>query len=94
MESSQAEPLNKEGFAAFAERAGEDAPVVMLNLLAFRSDGGRERYEEYGEAVAPSLEKVGGRIVFMELRPRRSWARIPGTLWSSSNTPLARPSST
>ncbi len=64
MEPSRAEPLNKEGFAAFAERAGESAPVVMLNLLAFKPDGGRERYEEYGEAVAPSLEKVGGRIVF------------------------------
>ena len=37
----------------------------MLNLLAFKPEGGRERYEEYGEAVAPSLEKVGGRIVFM-----------------------------
>lgn len=65
MESSQAEPLNKQGFAAFAERGGDGAPVVMLNLLAFKPDGGRERYEEYGEAVAPSLEKVGGRIVFM-----------------------------
>ena len=65
MESSRAEPLNQEGFAAFAARAGEDAPVVMLNLLAFKPDGGRERYEEYGEAVAPSLAKVGGRIVFM-----------------------------
>jgi uncharacterized protein (DUF1330 family) len=65
VESSRAEPLSKEGFAAFAGRAGEDAPVVMLNLLAFEPDGGRERYEEYGEAVAPSLEKVGGRIVFM-----------------------------
>lgn len=64
MESSRAEPLNREGFAAFAVRAGEDAPLVMLNLLAFKPDGGRERYEEYGEAVAPSLEKVGGRIVF------------------------------
>jgi uncharacterized protein (DUF1330 family) len=65
VESSQAEPLNKDGFTAFAERAGEDGPVVMLNLLAFKPDGGRERYEEYGKAVAPSLEKVGGRIVFM-----------------------------
>lgn len=63
--SSKAEPLNQEGFAAFAERAGEDAPVVMLNLLAFKPDGGRERYEEYGDAVAPLLEKAGGRIVFM-----------------------------
>jgi uncharacterized protein (DUF1330 family) len=65
VESSQAEPLNKQGFAAFAERAGEGAPMVMLNLLVFKPDGGREQYEEYGEAVAPSLEKVGGRIVFM-----------------------------
>jgi uncharacterized protein (DUF1330 family) len=65
--SSQAEPLNREGFAAFSARAGEQAPVVMLNLLAFEPDGGRERYEEYGAAVAPLLEKVGGRIVFLGL---------------------------
>jgi uncharacterized protein (DUF1330 family) len=56
---------NQEGFAAFAQRAGEDVPVVMLNLLAFEPEGGRERYEEYGEAVAPLLESVGGRIVFL-----------------------------
>jgi uncharacterized protein (DUF1330 family) len=63
-ELPEAEPLNKEGFSAFAARAGDGAPVVMLNLLAFKPDGGRERYEEYGAAVAPALEKVGGRIVF------------------------------
>jgi uncharacterized protein (DUF1330 family) len=56
---------SQEGFAAFAQRAGDASPVVMLNLLAFRPDGGREHYEEYGEAVAPLLEKVGGRIVFI-----------------------------
>lgn len=38
--------------------------MVMLNLLSFKPDGGRERYEEYGEAVAPLLEKAGGRVVF------------------------------
>ncbi len=63
--SPRPEPLNREGFAAFAERAEEDTPVVMLNLLAFRPGGGRECYEEYGEAVAPLLEKVGGRTVFI-----------------------------
>jgi uncharacterized protein (DUF1330 family) len=57
--------LNQEGFAAFAQRAGDDAPVVMLNLLAFQPDGGQKRYEEYGAAVAPLLEKAGGRIVFV-----------------------------
>lgn len=63
-DSSQPERLNQEGLATFSERADEDAPVVMLNLLAFKPDGGRERYGEYGEAVAPLLEKAGGRVVF------------------------------
>jgi uncharacterized protein (DUF1330 family) len=62
---AEAEPLNQEGFAAFAERATEGTPLVMLNLLAFRPEGGRERYEEYGDAVAPLLEKAGGRIAFL-----------------------------
>lgn len=62
---TEAEQLNQEGFAAFAELAGDGGPVVMLNLLAFRPKTGRERYEEYGSAVAPLLEKAGGRIVFL-----------------------------
>lgn len=40
-------------------------PVVMLNLLRFLPDGGRERYEEYGTAVAPLLEKVGAKVSFL-----------------------------
>jgi uncharacterized protein (DUF1330 family) len=62
--STQPEQPNQEGFAAFAARADDGMPVVMLNLLAFRSEGGRERYEEYGAAVAPLLEKAGGKIVW------------------------------
>lgn len=60
----QPERLSEEGFAAFAARAGDDGPVTMLNLLSFRPDGGEERYMEYGAAVAPLLERAGGRIVF------------------------------
>jgi len=62
--AAQPERLNQEGFTTFAERAGDGTPVVMLNLLAFEPDGGKERYMEYGAAVAPLLEKAGGRIVF------------------------------
>lgn len=58
------ERIDEEGFAAFAERADDGAPVVMLNLLALKPEGGKERYMEYGAAVAPLLEKAGGRIVF------------------------------
>lgn len=59
------ETLNQEGFAAFSARSQDSEPVVMLNLLAFRPQGGEERYAEYGAVVAPLLEKVGGRIVFV-----------------------------
>lgn len=62
--SAGPEPISREGFAAFAARGEEQAPVVMLNLLRFRPDGGRERYAEYGAAVAPMVERLGGRIVF------------------------------
>ncbi len=62
--SAQPEPVNEEGFAAFSARSGDGKPVVMLNLLAFEPEGGKERYMEYGAAVAPLLEKAGGRIVF------------------------------
>jgi uncharacterized protein (DUF1330 family) len=58
------ERLSREGFSAFAARAGDGLPVVMLNLLRFQPDGGRERYAEYGVAVAPLLERVGARVVF------------------------------
>jgi len=65
-ETTLPERPNEEGFAAFAQRAQQtdDGPVTMLNLLALQPDGGRERYEQYGAAVAPLLERVGGRIVY------------------------------
>ena len=65
-ETNLPERPNPEGFAAFAQRAAkpDDGPVTMLNLLALKPDGGRERYEQYGAAVAPLLARVGGRILY------------------------------
>lgn len=56
--------MNAEGFAAFSARSSDGKPVVMLNLLAFKPEGGQERYMEYAAAVAPLLQKAGGRIVW------------------------------
>jgi uncharacterized protein (DUF1330 family) len=56
------ERLNERGFAELRERITE-GPVVMLNLLRFTPDGGAERYDEYARAVAPLLERAGGRIL-------------------------------
>ena len=39
-------------------------PIVMLNLLKFKPDGGREAYGEYGRKIGPILQKIGARLIF------------------------------
>jgi len=41
-----------------------DGPIVMVNLLKFKADGGAAHYAKYSAGVAPLLEKVGGRVLF------------------------------
>ena len=55
--------LNPIAINELVERSG-DGPVVMLNLLDFKPDGGAERYGRYAEAVEPLLKRVGGRVIF------------------------------
>ena len=46
---------------------GEDdgEPVVMLNLLRFVPDGGRERYAQYARALGETfLPRYGGEVLF------------------------------
>ncbi|MGW7353429.1 hypothetical protein [Streptomyces sp. NPDC054784] len=38
------------------ERNGADGPLVMLNLLRFRPDGGRETYQRYAAHVARTVQ--------------------------------------
>ena len=57
------ERLNPVELQEFVDRA-EEGPVVMLNLLDFKPDGGAARYGEYARAVEPILARVGGRLVF------------------------------
>ncbi|MFK0335329.1 DUF1330 domain-containing protein [Rhizobium sp. NPDC090275] len=42
----------------------DDAPVVMLNLLRFVPEGGRERHLEYLKMAEPILVRFGARILF------------------------------
>ncbi len=41
-----------------------DGPIVMVNLLKFKPDGGAAHYAKYAAGVAPLLEQVGGRVLF------------------------------
>src|ERR1700756_820028 len=58
--SSSLEPT-PEQLEALAARPA-DKPVVMINLLQFRADGGRQSYLRYMQEVTPHLERVGGTV--------------------------------
>ena len=45
-------------------RLPDDGPVVMLNLLRFKPDGGFEEYMKYGAIAGPQVLKRGGAILY------------------------------
>jgi uncharacterized protein (DUF1330 family) len=50
-----------EQFAALAARPA-DEPVVMVNLLTFKTEGGREGYLRYAREVVPHVQRVGATV--------------------------------
>lgn len=46
-----------------------DEPFVMINLLKFNPDGGRERYLQYTREVGPHLQRVGGAVRYFGTAP-------------------------
>jgi uncharacterized protein (DUF1330 family) len=65
--SSSLEPT-PEQLEALAARPA-DAPVVMINLLQFRADRGRESYLRRTREVAPHLQRVGGTVRYAGASP-------------------------
>ncbi len=57
-----------EQFAALAARPA-DAPVVMVNLLKFTTQGGLESYLQYGREVGPHLQRVGATVRYAGTAP-------------------------
>ena len=84
--SSSLEPT-AEQMAALAARPA-DTPVVMVNLLKLRADGGSASYARYAQEVVPHLQRVGGTSCMRAALRRRSSAtakHLGGTrFWSSS----------
>lgn len=57
-----------------------DGPVVMLNLLRYAPDGGRERYSRYLQAAGPLIARHGAELVYagdtlpaLAAEPGQSW---------------------
>jgi uncharacterized protein (DUF1330 family) len=42
----------------------DDQPIVMVNLLKFKPNGGAAEYAKYAVAIQPILEKIGAKIIF------------------------------
>jgi len=55
--------ISKTAYEAFLAET-QDTPVVMLNLIRFDPQGGRERYLEYIGMAKPILARFGARILF------------------------------
>ncbi len=52
-------PEQMQAFVALPE-----GPIVMVNLLKFKPNGGREEYAKYGEKIQPILASIGARVLF------------------------------
>jgi uncharacterized protein (DUF1330 family) len=65
--SSSLEPT-PEQFAALTARPA-DAPVLMVNLLKFKTPGGLESYQRYGREVGPHLQRVGATVRYAGTAP-------------------------
>lgn len=57
----QPSPEQMQAFVALPD----DGPIVMLNLLKFKPDGGQAEYAKYSAAVLPMVTKLGGKLLFM-----------------------------
>jgi haloalkane dehalogenase len=42
----------------------DDHPIVMVNLLKFKPNGGQAEYAKYAAGIQPILEKLGAKVLF------------------------------
>jgi uncharacterized protein (DUF1330 family) len=54
---------NEDQFQVLADNTNEE-PFVMLNLLKFKKDGGREAYFRYIKESGPFVEGVGAKVLY------------------------------
>ncbi len=54
---------NEDEFRKLADSTNE-GPFVMLNLLKFKKDGGREAYFRYIKESGPFVEAVGAKVIY------------------------------
>ena len=56
--------INKDQFKKLSDNPSE-GPVVMLNLLKFKKQGGREAYFRYIKESGPFAEEIGAKVLYI-----------------------------
>ncbi|SHJ42665.1 Uncharacterized conserved protein, DUF1330 family [Desulfatibacillum alkenivorans DSM 16219] len=41
-----------------------EGPIVMVNLLKLKKEGGQESYAKYSDATLKLVQKIGGRVIY------------------------------
>ena len=54
---------NEDQFQVLADNTNQE-PFVMLNLLKFKKEGGREAYFRYVKESGPFVEGVGAKVLY------------------------------
>ncbi len=55
---------NRDQFEALLANVNQDQPFVMLNLLKFKKEGGREAYFRYIKESGPYVSAVGAKVIY------------------------------
>lgn len=55
---------NQDQFEALLANVNPDEPFVMLNLLKFKKEGGREAYFRYIKESGPYVQGVGAKVIY------------------------------
>lgn len=55
---------NTDSFRQLADNPNQE-PVVMLNILKFKGDEGRDSYFRYTKEAGKFVEKVGGKVLYL-----------------------------
>ena len=77
------EPSSKQLKDLASAALGDERPIVMVNLLAFRGGDGRASYTRYAREVQPHLERVGAQVIYAGDRSQVVVGDEEGAWWDT-----------
>jgi len=67
---------NTESLRQLADNPNQE-PVVMLNLLKFKGEEGKNSYFRYTKEAGKFVEKVGGKVIYLGIAQEMIYGKEP-----------------